>query len=406
MGFGVKTDYATRKKINLDATYKNIIFPSADEAGFRCVRGDEIQDSGLIDRSMYALLLRAELVIADISTFNPNALYELGIRHAARPYSTIIIKSGSNRIPFDIDHTRIFTYKHLGNDIGSDEAGRCVRELSTLIGSIRTSPKADSPLYEHMRDLEPLKLSDEQYEEIITSLQGRENSIFALSENASLHMQKNEFSAAATKWEKAAAIADNESYFIQQQALCTYKSKDPSAQMALTNALAVVNKLEPEDTNDPETLGITGAIYKNLFLETKEPTYLDRAIELYGKGFTVADDYYTGENYVTCLELREDIEEDLDEATYYRIAAIKARKEVVRIINEIDEADRDNRQDQRWIYATLSNMMRGLGDDDAADDAEKRFLELIEADWEGETFTRTKNHVMERRSRSKKKLES
>ena len=41
---------------------------------------------------MYALLLHADLVIADITTFNPNAIYELGVRHAVRPYSTIILK--------------------------------------------------------------------------------------------------------------------------------------------------------------------------------------------------------------------------------------------------------------------------------------------------------------------------
>jgi hypothetical protein len=41
---------------------------------------------------MYALLIRADLVIADITTFNPNAIYELGIRHAAKPFSTIVMK--------------------------------------------------------------------------------------------------------------------------------------------------------------------------------------------------------------------------------------------------------------------------------------------------------------------------
>lgn len=397
MGFGIKTDYVARKKLDLDATYRNIIKPAAENAGFRCVRGDEIQDSGLIDKSMYALLLRAELVIADISTFNPNALYELGVRHAARPHATIILRSGGTKIPFDIDHTRIFPYKHLGSDIGVDEATRCVRDLSKLIETVKAAPTADSPLYENMQTLEPLKLGDQEYEEIIKSLQGRENSIFALSENALLDMRENKFSTAAKKWAKAAAIAENESYFVQQQALATYKSKEPSAQMALTKALGIINALEPDNTNDPETLGIAGAIYKNLFFETREKTYLDKALELYNKGLSVADDYYTGENYVTCLELQEDEASDAEEETYYRVAANKARAQVIGLINAIDDDDLKTRQDEKWVYATKANMLRGLGNDLEADEAEARFRLLTDVAWEIETFDKTKQHVIDRR---------
>eukprot|EP00825_Cyclidium_porcatum_P034023 TRINITY_DN35909_c0_g1_i1.p1 TRINITY_DN35909_c0_g1~~TRINITY_DN35909_c0_g1_i1.p1 ORF type:complete len:133 (-),score=21.35 TRINITY_DN35909_c0_g1_i1:11-409(-) len=80
MGFGKKTDFSTGKTLDLDKTYKNIIHPAVGNAGFQCIRADEIQDSGIIDRSMYALLMHADLVIADISTYNPNVIYELGIR--------------------------------------------------------------------------------------------------------------------------------------------------------------------------------------------------------------------------------------------------------------------------------------------------------------------------------------
>ena len=92
MGFGKKTDYPSGRTLDLDKTYKNLIKPAVEASGFQCIRADEIQDSGLIDKSMYALLIKADLVIADISTANPNAIYELGIRHAVKPYATLIIK--------------------------------------------------------------------------------------------------------------------------------------------------------------------------------------------------------------------------------------------------------------------------------------------------------------------------
>lgn len=133
MGFGKKTDYSIPKTYDLDKTYKNIIQPAAIEAGYQCIRADEIQDSGLIDRSMYALLVKADLVIADITTYNPNAIYELGIRHGVKPYSTIIIKEQDGKREFDFSHDRIFSYKHLGEDIGVDEAKDCQNRLKNLL---------------------------------------------------------------------------------------------------------------------------------------------------------------------------------------------------------------------------------------------------------------------------------
>ena len=121
MGFGKKKDPDTNRTIDLDATYKKIIRPAVESAGCKCIRADEIVESGIIDRSMYALLYYADIVIADISTFNPNAIYELGVRHALRPYSTIIIKEDEGKIPFDIGHDRIISYKHLGNEISEAE---------------------------------------------------------------------------------------------------------------------------------------------------------------------------------------------------------------------------------------------------------------------------------------------
>lgn len=84
MGFGKKTDFRSGKLLNLDATYNEIIKPAAEELGIKCVRADEIMQSGIIDVEMYKLLLSADIVVADISTSNANAIYELGVRHALK----------------------------------------------------------------------------------------------------------------------------------------------------------------------------------------------------------------------------------------------------------------------------------------------------------------------------------
>src|SRR6478672_8506885 len=87
MGFGKKTDFETGRVLDLDHSYDNLIKPAVEAAGLKCIRADEIVHSGLIDVPMYEQLLKADVVVADISTSNRNAIYELGVRHALRPYT-------------------------------------------------------------------------------------------------------------------------------------------------------------------------------------------------------------------------------------------------------------------------------------------------------------------------------
>src|ERR1051325_6194045 len=75
MGFGKKTDYPTGRVLDLDKSYRYIIKPAAEAAGYECKRADEIQHSGNINVPMYQQLLTADVVIADVSTYNPNAFY-------------------------------------------------------------------------------------------------------------------------------------------------------------------------------------------------------------------------------------------------------------------------------------------------------------------------------------------
>ena len=243
MGFGKKKDPDTNRTIDLDATYKKIIRPAVESAGCKCIRADEIVESGIIDRSMYALLYYADIVIADISTFNPNAIYELGVRHALRPYSTIIIKEDEGKIPFDIGHDRIISYKHLGNEISEAEAKKCIPQLRTLIQSVINEPKTDSPLYSYIHQIKKPEISEEEISSIIGELKNNEDSIYALTEMAKDNMAKGDFVKAEQLWEKLCSKTENEKYYIQQRALCRYKSEVPSTQRALTDAMLIMAKI-------------------------------------------------------------------------------------------------------------------------------------------------------------------
>ncbi|MCE7661576.1 TRAFs-binding domain-containing protein [Vibrio fluvialis] len=398
MGFGKKTDYSTGKTLDLDKTYKNIIQPAVEKSGFRCVRADEIQDAGLIDKSMYALLMQAELVVADISTFNPNAIYELGIRHAVRPSATIIIKEEEGKIPFDLDHTRIFHYKHLGEDIGTDEAIRCQRELAEKIAYVTNNPAVDSPLYDFINDINPPKLPEAEYQQIITDLADKESHIFAIVEKAKHHMANNEFIEASKLWSKACDAMPSEEYFLQQQVLTRYKSKHPSELIALTDALVLAEELAPEgESNDPESLGLIGAIYKRMWLLNGDLESLKRSAEFYNKGFQIRNDYYTGENYALCLDMLAEAETVEDEKTFYQVGARKARKKIIAALEDVEDAASKSKGsvEYKWAYATLSNCYYGLGEDENGKKYEDLFRSVSEASWEVETFQSNKQKLFE-----------
>lgn len=396
MGFGKKTDLSSKETIDLDKTYHNIIKPSVTDSGYKCVRADEVQDTGLIDRSMYALILKADLVIADISTFNPNALYELGVRHAVKPYSTIIIKAEStSKIPFDIDHTRVFSYKHLGEDIGFDESNRMKALLKEKIANIDNStPIKDSPVYEYLKTLTQPTIDEDEYKDIVGTLAEKNECLFALTETAKLYMQNNEFKDAAKYWKKASEKNPNEPYYIQQWALCTYKQNvtDEEKEIYLNDALRILDVLK--DSNDPETFGLRGAIYKRLSkINHDNLCYLDRAIENYEKGYMLNYDFYTGENLAYCYNKKSFLSEDNDEKIYCKIQAKKIREKIYKILSEKFELeDRSKIPNIKWMSATYAICCYTCNEVEKGYDYEKDFKSMAKQ-WEIDTFEEQKKEL-------------
>jgi hypothetical protein len=78
---------------------------------------------------MYEQLLNADVVVADVSTYNANAFYELGVRHAPKPYTTITIAEDKLVFPFDVGQIALRTYHHLGEGNRFRGGGADARQL-------------------------------------------------------------------------------------------------------------------------------------------------------------------------------------------------------------------------------------------------------------------------------------
>ena len=76
------SDVDTYDKGHFGRVYEYIIKPACAAAGFRPTRADEVQATNYIVVDILRKILDAEMMICDLSSRNPNVLYELGIRQA------------------------------------------------------------------------------------------------------------------------------------------------------------------------------------------------------------------------------------------------------------------------------------------------------------------------------------
>ncbi|WP_064092619.1 TRAFs-binding domain-containing protein [Rossellomorea aquimaris] len=387
MGYGIKTDPSTGRELNLDKTYKNIIKPAAEEAGLECVRADEVKHSGIIDVPMYNLLVSADVVIADLSIQNTNAFYELGVRHALRPKTTIAIAESKLKPPFDVNHTVIHQYEHLGTDIGFDEVLRFRGELIETINAILASEEIDSPVYTYIKELKPPVLDTSIEEKDGSSVEEEpKETLGGIIENAILALDNDDFVKAKTLLQAAKSIDPNNDFILQKLAVATYKSKYPNHVEALREALTFIEPLDLRNTTDPETLGIAGAIYKRLWEEQDDLEYLDKSIFYYEKGFYIKNDYYNGVNLAFLYNIRSTIEQDKNNAIADFIIANRIRNKIIKICSALynDDSFKD-RSDQYWIVATLEEAYFGLGNKDKYDEFKEVAMSLSKQNWERET---------------------
>lgn len=384
MGYGIKTDHATGRELDLDKTYENIIKPAAQEAGLECIRADEIRHSGTIDLFMYKYLIEADIVIADLSTSNPNAFYELGVRHALRPRTTIAIAEKQLKPPFDINHTVIHKYEHLEKDIGFTEVNRFKNDLIETIKEVQNNDNIDSPVYTYLKSLKPPLL--EATEDLPRKKSEESDSLSTITKNAKKALNYNDFSTAIELLNHAKIIDSNNDYIIQNLALATYKNKQPSRKDALISALEIINKLDLANTTDPETLGIAGAIYKRLWSEDENMDYLSSSIDYYKKGFYIKNDYYNGINLAFVLNVRSLNQGHEEEALADYILANRIRKKTIEICLNLKESPNFNyRSDKYWIIATLEEAYFGLEDDKNYKKYKDEAILLAKADWERDT---------------------
>ncbi|WP_339948887.1 TRAFs-binding domain-containing protein [uncultured Albimonas sp.] len=397
MPFGEKPDPIRNFRVDFDAVYEIALKPGIERAGMVPLRGDLEAAGGIIHKQFFERLIFCDFAVADLTTSNPNVYYELGVRHAVRPHTTVAVTAHPDHMPFDVSPLRAIAY--MLDDEGRLDSGRVDAFIASLAAALTAARsqaddahgRSDSPLFQlvngyrapdiaHLRaDLFPERARSEQAVSAriaaIRSGADFRNVASVAAAVEALDAVRRELGAAAggeatpalelmlayralKAWDRIVAVFDDLPEPLRRQALpreqtamalnrLAERAKDRAKAHALAaRALELLNALEAERGANAETCGLIGRVHKNLWRAATAEGFpivaegqLDLAIQAYRRGFEAdSRDYYPGINLATLLSVR---------------AAPEDMAELGRLVPVVRWATEKNRREDYWKHATL-----------------------------------------------------
>jgi hypothetical protein len=297
-----------------------VIRAAVERAGLRCQRADEIVHAGTIDIPMYEQLLNADLVIADLSTNNLNAAFELGVRYALRPRTTIVVAESKFKSPFDVNHIVIRRYEHLGPDVGAKEARRFERDLAACIKIVMADTRVDSPVYAMLPQLQPPRAVTAPGAPLpaepsapSTAMPSDARPARAAKppptardwlDRAQRAMAVEDYGAAVKAWEEVRRFSPSDTHATQQLALATYRHRRPSEAKSLEAARELLAQLSPATTNDAQTLTLWAAIHQRRWDRHHDLADLTEALGAFERSHVLKVDHYNAAHLAYLLQVR------------------------------------------------------------------------------------------------------
>jgi tetratricopeptide (TPR) repeat protein len=396
MPFGKKSAGGTHP-IDFDAVYRDVIKPAVEAAGLDPIRADEEEVGGIIHKPMFERLVLCDYAIADLTAANANVFYELGVRHAAKERTTILLfAEGHGRLPFDVAQLRALPYKitKKGLPKNADEISAALKER---IEAAKRLMDRDSPLFQLLEDYPNVshEKTDVFRERVAYSAEvkrrladarkkGRDEIVEVEASLGEIHDLEAGIvidlflSYRAVKaWDDMVRIREAMNPIIGATVLVR-------EQLALAlnragrgeEAEAILRDLIAERGASSETMGILGRIYKDRWLKARVAGQdlrarglLRQVIETYRKGFE-ADwrDAYPGINALTFMYIQNP--DDPEIAEFEPVVEYALERKM----------DSDY-----WDYATKLELAILRGDRAAAEISFENALARLREVWEAET---------------------
>jgi hypothetical protein len=411
MPFGTKPD-GQGGSVDFDAVYEQLLAPAIRDAKLEPLRADQELVGGLIHKPMFERLILADYAVADLTTANANVFYELGVRHAARPYSTVLVSADVKRVPFDLAPDRVIPY-------ALDDRGRPAdvdNDRPTLVAALRAARAAatDSPVFQLIGDL-PTPQIDRLKTDVF-----RDQAAYSAEVKTRLAKARAEGADALRAVERDLGALEDVEAGVMVDLLLSYRAAKAWQDMIrLVEAMPApvrrtilvreqygfaLNRaergadaenvlLEVIDDHGPssETLGLLGRVYKDRWETERDGSvlraagHLDQAIDAYRRGFEVDwRDAYPGVNAVTLMEIRD--------------PGGSAQQELLPVVRYANHRRIDGRGADYWDHATRLELGVIARDRDEAIAGARAALAAVREPWEPESTAYNLSLIRESRA--------
>ena len=425
MPFGQKPDPAGGAAIDFDRIYKTALAPAIEDADMEPIRADEERTGGIIHKPMFERLLLCDYAVADLTTANANVFYELGVRHTARPATTLTIFAKNQPIPFDVNFLRSMPYD-LGenNAFGEIEAQALREAVSKKLKDLRElaiqQAPVDSPLFDLLKEWEPgniARLKTDVFRQAVQLNEELKRRMAAIREKGKikearaearqeLHTLRAELGAldaveagtivdlmlsfrALEDWDGMIVLYGDMPQMLKRQILVREQvgfaysrrageSKNPADR---AEALRILTEVEAQQGLSSETCGLIGRIHKDNWTDALEANdrlaasgHLKQAIGAYTRGF-MADqrDAYPGINAVTLLDIKGDEE------------SLKLKKRLLPVVRFAVEQRLAGVEPDYWDHATMLELAVLNDEFELAADHLADVVAVIRETWEPDT---------------------
>jgi tetratricopeptide (TPR) repeat protein len=418
MPFGQKPSTGGRI-IDFDAVYAQLIAPAIAEAGLEPLRADEEMTGGVIHKPMFERLILCEFAIADLTTANANVFYELGVRHAVRPWSTLLLfAEGGTQLPFDVAPLRAISYRltTAGTPNTPEEAQAIIQQR--LIAARQAD--TDSPLFQLVDGFPDIqRLKTDVFCERVTYANRIKERLATARRKGVEAVQAIDQELGNIAAQESGVVID---LFLSYRAVKAWSNmidlvaRMPpplvatvmvQEQLALAlnragrgeDAERVLTELLKKRGPSSETYGILGRVYKDRWETAAKAGHrplarglLDKAIEAYLRGFE-ADwrDAYPGVNAVTLMELKEPPD--------------PRREHLIPVVSYAVERRIAAGKPDYWDRATQLELAVLASDEERAAQALGDALAAAREDWERETTARNLRLIREARDRRREQTD-
>jgi hypothetical protein len=412
MPFGRRLDRG-ETVVDFEAVYHELVAPAIEGAGLEALRPDEEVTGGIMAQATFERLVLCEFAVADLTSANANVSYELGVRHAVRPSSTVLISAAGQRLMFEYAQEWALQYRLSPMGVPTD-VEKTTRALAERLIVAREAP-ADSPLYQLVEGLSAPEVdrstTDRFRDRVRDASEKKERLAAARAQNLGA-VQEIERELGSVAEAEGGFVVD---LFLSYRALGGWREMIElvgrmSPGLAATTmiqeqyALAlnrvgeseraeqVLNDLLTNRGPSSETYGILGRVYKDRWAAAKKASdgpgaqrSLSDAVATYLKGFEAdLGDAYPGVNAVTLMEVCDPPD--------------PRREELVPVVRYALGRRLAGGTADYWDHATALELAVLAKDEEGAAVALGDALAAVREGWEPETTARNLGLIREARS--------